>query len=219
MTNSDNAFGTFNKITHIASQVSDGSTALTAFGSVDAAKDYFFTTAAQTIFDETCTQLQWALLNDDDDRATKLKWTMSFGTKGTGTGASDDWAAVHITRKQALIDAPTKSHAVSNAVLEGYDARDPEGTGTLIITVTANGHDFEVGDRVTFTGVGGMTQLNDEAFIVETVSSNQFTFYGKDSMYPPNLGTYTSGGTAIIDGENQWSANPSSIVTDNGHLF
>ena len=51
MTNSDNTFGTFNKITHIASQVSDGSTPLTAFGSVDAAKNYFFTTAAQTKMD------------------------------------------------------------------------------------------------------------------------------------------------------------------------
>ncbi len=211
MTNSDNAFGTFNKITHIASQVSDGSTALTAFGSVDAAKDYFFTTAAQTIFDETCTELQWALVNDDDNRPTKLKWTMSFGTKGAGTSASDDWAAVHLTRKQALIDAPTKSHSVSGAVQDSGGAEE----GTWVVTITANGHNFEVGDYVTFTGVGGMTQLNDKTFIVDSVSSNQFTFMGKTHSY----GSYTSGGTANIVGYNQWSANGSTIVTDNGHLF
>lgn len=210
MTNSDNTFGTFNKITHIASQVSDGSTPLTAFGSVDAAKNYFFTTAAQTIYDETCTELQWALVNDDDNRATKLKWTMSFGTKGAGTSASDDWAAVHLTRKQALIDAPVKQHAVSGAVQDSGGAEE----GTWVVTVTANGHNFEVGDRVTFTGVGGMTQLNNTTFIVDTVSSNQFTFMGNTHSY----GSYTSGGTASYN-INQWSANPSTIVTDNGHLF
>lgn len=210
MTNSDNTFGTFNKITHIASQVSDGSTPLTAFGSVEAAKNYFFTTAAQTIYDETCTELQWALVNDDDNRATKLKWTMSFGTKGAGTSASDDWAAVHLTRKQALIDAPIKQHAVSGAVQDSGGAEE----GTWVVTVTANGHNFEVGDSVTFTGVGGMTQLNNTTFIVDTVSSNQFTFMGLTHSY----GSYTSGGTASYN-INQWSANPSTIVTDNGHLF
>ena len=57
MTNSDSAFGLFNKRTQILSQLDDGSTTATTFSSVTEAKDFFYTTAAKTVFDECCTQL------------------------------------------------------------------------------------------------------------------------------------------------------------------
>ena len=40
MPNSDNTYGTFNKQTKIISQQYDGSTALTSFANVDAAKSF-----------------------------------------------------------------------------------------------------------------------------------------------------------------------------------
>ena len=100
MTNSDNTYGTFNKRTHILSQIDDGSTALTNHADVAAAKSFFYTADALTVFDECCTELQWSVVDN-----TKLKYTMTFGTKGAGTDAADDWAGQFNSRKTALIDS------------------------------------------------------------------------------------------------------------------
>lgn len=213
MTNSDNTFGTFNKITHIAAQPYDGSTALTTFSNVDEAKAFYFTSDAITIFDETCTQLQWAVINDARGDATSLKWTMAFGTKGTGTAEADDWSAQHLTRKQAKIDAPLKSFAISGAVQANSGAAD----GTWIVTVTATGHNFLVGDSVKITGVQGMTKLNLAGMPVRTVASNEFTVIPEEGFGASH--TYTSGGTVVSADKNQWSNNTSAITTDSSHLF
>ena len=101
MPNSDNTYGTFNKRTQILSQINDGSTALQNFADVDAAKSWFFTAEALTVFDECCTELQWSVVDSQ-----KLKYTMTFGTKGTaGIAEADDWAGQFNSRKTALIDA------------------------------------------------------------------------------------------------------------------
>ena len=212
MTNSDNTFGTFNKITHIAEQPYDGSTALTTFSSVDEAKAFYFTSAAITIFDETCTELQWQVINDDRGDATKLKWTMSFGTKGTDTAEADDWAGQHLSRKQALIDAPLKSHSISGATQADNGSAD----GTWVVTVTATGHNFTVGELVEISGVEGMTKLNRSLY-VKSVDTNTFTVLPNEGFGSDH--TYTSGGTAKSADKNQWSNNTSSITTDSDHLF
>lgn len=100
MTNSDNTYGTFNKRTTIYSQIDDGSTALTNFASTAQAKSWFFKDAALAVYDECCTQLQWALVG-----TTGLKKTMAFGTKGGQIAAADDWAEQYNSRKTALISA------------------------------------------------------------------------------------------------------------------
>jgi len=212
MTNPDNTFGTFNKITHIAAQPYDGSTALTTFADVAAAKAHFFTADAITIFDETCTELQWEVINDARGDATSLKWTMTFGTKGTDTPEADDWAAQHLTRKQAKIDAPLKSFAISGAT------QDDNGSdsGTWVVTVTATGHTFQTGDPITIAGVQGMTNLNG-SYVVLSSASNTLTVQGTSAFGASH--TYTSGGTAVSADKNQWSNNTGSITTDSSHLF
>lgn len=212
MTNSDNTFGTFNKITHIAAQPYDGSTALTTFSNTTEAKNFFFTADALTVFDETCTELQWAVVNDARGDATSLKWTMTFGTKGAGTAAADDWSEQHKTRKQALIDAPLKSFAIQGA---SQDNGSSAGEGTWIVTVTANGHNFEVGEQVTITGVNGMTQLNEEAQLIVAKATNTFDVLPDTHSFS----NYTSGGTAVSYGKNQWSNNHGVISTSSDHLF
>jgi len=97
MTNSDNRYGTFNKRTSIFSQIDDGSTALTTFTTIDEAKSFFFTAEALAVYDECCTELQWALVG-----TTGLKGTMTFGTKGGQIAAADDWAEQYNSRKTAL---------------------------------------------------------------------------------------------------------------------
>jgi hypothetical protein len=105
MPNSDTKYGLFNKRTQILTQISDGSTSATTFSNVTEAKNFFYTTNAQTVFNECCTQLQWSVENDGDGNATLLKYTMAFGTKGGNIAEADDWAGQFNSRKQALIDS------------------------------------------------------------------------------------------------------------------
>jgi hypothetical protein len=100
MTNTDNRYGTFNKRTQVLSQIDDGSTALTTFATVNEATVFFYTTEALAVFNECCTQLQWALAG-----TTGLKYTMTFGTKGGNIAAADDWAEQFNSRKTVLINA------------------------------------------------------------------------------------------------------------------
>lgn len=97
MTNSDNRYGVFNKRTTIYSQIDDGSTPLVNFSTIEEAKSFFFKDAALAVYDECCTQLQWALVG-----TTGLKKTMAFGTKGGQIAAADDWAGQYNSRKTAL---------------------------------------------------------------------------------------------------------------------
>ncbi len=60
------------------------------------------------------------------------------------------------------------------------------------ITITANGHGMSNNDYVYVTGVGGMTQINNETFLVGNVTTNTFTIDPNLSALTP----YTSGGRA-----------------------
>ena len=115
MPNSDNKYGTFNKQTKIISQTAfvtpvEGGDNIpapdkTIFASVDEAKSYFFTDEALAVINETCTQLDWALVNNGDGNATQLKKTFAFGTKGGSIDPADDWAEQYNSRKQVLLDS------------------------------------------------------------------------------------------------------------------
>ena len=95
MTNSDTTFGTHNKITHIYTQVDDGSTALINFADTAAALAYYFTDEALAVFDECCTELQWVVIDD-----TILKYTMAFGVVEDPDTAG--WGDTFLSRKNAL---------------------------------------------------------------------------------------------------------------------
>lgn len=60
--------------------------------------------------------------------------------------------------------------------------------------VTSNSHGLENGDVVRITGVVGMTEVNDEVFVVQNKGINDFELAGVDST---GYGTRTSGG--LID--------------------
>ena len=60
------------------------------------------------------------------------------------------------------------------------------------ITVTAAGHGLANNDYVYIEGVNGMTQINDETFLVGNVTSNTFTIDPNVAALTP----YTSGGRA-----------------------
>ena len=212
MPNSDNTYGTFNKRTHILSQIDDGSTALQNFADVDAAKSYFFTTDALSVWETNCTNLQWALVADGNGDNTKLKVTFDFGTKGSATQvAADDWAEQHNTRKTALIDTPLKSFSISNAVQTDTDPI----TGTWEVNITATGHTFQAGDFVKISGVLGMTQLNVDAMEIESVDGNNFVIIPSSNSFS----AYTSGGTVESAYKNKWANNNHTTEDSTDHLF
>lgn len=65
------------------------------------------------------------------------------------------------------------------------------------ITITANNHGLSNNDYVYITNVNGMTQINNEAFLVGNVTPNSYTIDLTDA----SLSTYTSGGKS-------WCAQP-----------
>ena len=125
MPNSDNTWGTYNKETKIiqqwGSQNEDSSWNWgTVHANVDAAKSFYFTAEALAVFDECCTELQWALIADDNGGNTWLKVTYSFGTKGAPTTEEDDWAGQFNSRMQALRD----SNGCTNNSYQAVDSTD-----------------------------------------------------------------------------------------------
>jgi Ubiquitin-activating enzyme E1 FCCH domain len=92
-----------------------------------------------------------------------------------------------------------KFHGAQIKVLVGYAAESPSVAITGITkanpaVVTYSGADvIAEGDVVKITNVGGMTEVNDQVFIVGTVNtgSNTFELADTDST---GYGTYTSGG-------------------------
>ena len=200
MANSDNTFGTFNKKTQILSQV-DGSS--TNHADVDAAKSFFYTAEALTVFDECCTEIQWSVVD-----STKLKCTMTFGTKGDGDIAeADDWAETFNTRKTALIATPVKSFSISNAV---QNAPAP-----YEVTVTAAGHTFASNDAVKISGVVGMTELNADYWNVDSVDGNTFVIIPASGSFS----AYSSGGTVTNAFDNKWANNLYTTEDSTDHLF
>lgn len=73
-----------NKYTNIMSQVQDGSEPLTIFTTVQQAKDYFLTANAQQCAVDHSTQVEYALVADDNGDNTKLKRTLGFDLSGQG---------------------------------------------------------------------------------------------------------------------------------------
>lgn len=59
--------------------------------------------------------------------------------------------------------------------------------------ITATGHGFRTGISVTISGVGGMTQLNGNTYVITVIDANSFSLDGVNSTA---YGTYTSGGSA-----------------------
>jgi len=82
------------------------------------------------------------------------------------------------------------------SVLTGYDAESPSPAISAITkanpaVVTTGTHNLVDGDVVQITGVVGMTEVNNNSYIVNVTSSTQFELVDIDST---GYGTYTSGG-------------------------
>ncbi len=190
MPNSDTQYGVHNKVTTIFSQPYDGSTALTTFSSVAEAKNYYFTTAAQTVIDECATQLQWSVVNDARDDATSLKLTIAFGI--VHNHADEQWGAAYNRRMKELQDnEKVFSYTISGTptTVTGND------DGGQSLTYTANFAD------VYHNGVlktSGVTKSSGSSVVFDSALSN---------------------GDTVVVCSKHWSNNVYEDTNSTDHLF
>lgn len=93
-----------------------------------------------------------------------------------------------------------KFHGSEIQVMTGYSTESPNKTISNITAadppvVTSANHGLADGDVVRITGVGGMTELNDELFVVNVLSSSTFELVGVDAE---DFAAYTSGGVIEV---------------------
>jgi Flp pilus assembly protein TadG len=83
------------------------------------------------------------------------------------------------TYLNAVRGGVTGSTNISGAVLNltGTQITLSAATKARPVVVTVNNHGFSNGDVVWVTGVGGMTQLNNKAYVVTNKSTNGFELY------------------------------------------
>ena len=86
------------------------------------------------------------------------------------------------------------------AVLTGFDSDSPPQAITGITkanpaVVTSTDHGLVDGDVVQLDNIVGMTELNDEEFIVNVLTSSTFELLGVNST---DYATYVSGGTIAV---------------------
>jgi Flp pilus assembly protein TadG len=91
----------------------------------------------------------------------------------------------------------TTTHTITNIA-----KASPCNSSGCVLTVTSNNHGYAAGTRIQITGVSGMTQVNNQVFIVSSnnLTANSFrlaTFASGGSTYASGNGynNYTSGGT------------------------
>lgn len=80
------------------------------------------------------------------------------------------------------------------------------------VRVTSTAHGFVAGDWVYIWNVNGMTQLNNRAYQVTTVTANQFRLQGVDGS---SYSDYSSGGSVV----KCLVANCATVFTSNGHGY
>lgn len=79
------------------------------------------------------------------------------------------------------------------------------------VRVTANSHGLNDGDGVYITGVNGMTQINDQPYVISRIDGNTYSI----GVNGANWGTYSSGGSSWCGQDGcQWRVfnNPSGTL-------
>lgn len=90
--------------------------------------------------------------------------------------------------------------------------------------VTAAAHGLSNDDVIFITGVGGMTELNDRAFVVASATTDTFALKDEDGVNENGAAhtTYTSGGIATVTLEGLITAATAAdpvVLTITGHPF
>ena len=148
------------------------------------------------------------------DRVTVLNYTKTVAQTGVGFS---EWINNVVPSAKALISTytagvPTVSLLASNGItpvnaggvwyntnytITGVTQANP-GVVTLSTLTPTGGQTLVNGDTVTISGVVGMTQLNENRYIVAGISGSTFTLYDLfgNPVDTSAFGAYVSGGIA-----------------------
>lgn len=116
--------------------------------------------------------------------------------RGSITGSTNiSGATLNLTGNQRTITAATRARPV---------------------VITSSGHGFVNGDVVWITGVGGMTQLNNKAYVVTNKTNNTFELYSTTGsrIDGRDWGSFSGTNGRVQKCQNN---NCSVTVTSNGH--
>jgi hypothetical protein len=149
------------------------------------------------------------------DRFTILNYTKTVA----GTGVGSEWINKVVPSAKALIStytagAPVVTLLASNGItpvatggvwyntnytITGITNANP-GVVTLSSLTPTGAQTLVNGDTVTISGVVGMTQLNENRYIVSGISGSTFTLYDLfgNPVDTTAFGTYASGGIANL---------------------
>jgi hypothetical protein len=95
-------------------------------------------------------------------------------------------------------DFKSGSSFVKDASIDTYNFTADITQSTSALVTTNQDHNFYSGDKVTITGVSGMTEVNNQTYYVEKVTSRTFKLFTDKDLRTPldssNFTTWTSGG-------------------------
>lgn len=134
-------------------------------------------------------------------RLTRLFSGYSLGTSGTSPWSFNIYAFLGITPEpNAQIDPGSVVISIGTTVVTDQGNGMLTQTGTIANATNANpgvitsvAHGLTTGDMITISGVGGMTQLNNNTYTVTVLSVDTFSIGVDTTAY----GVYTFGGTWI----------------------
>jgi hypothetical protein len=128
---------------------------------------------------------------------TKLGITLRLSTGSENCEEANAFNAVWEQVLHEVLELADWKCARKRAVLQRDTDLVEGATQANPVVITATGHAFENGDIVKFTDVGGMTQLNDNAYMVKAAAANSFALWTEDGTAQINgtgFGAWTSGG-------------------------
>ena len=128
---------------------------------------------------------------------TKLRITERLVSATQDTTTANTLNAVYDQVLNAVLELGEWRCARKRVTLERVKDSVEGATQADPVVITATAHAFEDGDLVKFTEVGGMTELNDNTYMVANKADDTFELYdenGTVSLDGSAFGAYTSGG-------------------------
>jgi hypothetical protein len=142
-----------------------------------------------------------------------VDWSGNIAISTGAAGAIDD---IYILDRDDLSEV--SSHLdlgnFCDLVGSGKGRRNEyEGWPDDELVVRNESHGFSTGDKVTFQGVGGATELNGNTYTVTVMDANYFSL---DGTHRDNFSTFTSGGAVLAEYETEpvWLASFNYSVDD-----
>jgi hypothetical protein len=145
--------------------------------------------------------------------------TVGVQADGPNVGTNINWLYTDSGYGVAQITAYVSATQVTVNVLKQFPLNCVTQTAAITaiskaspcVLTAAQSTAFPLGGAVFLTGIGGMTQLNNNVYTNQVASTTTITLAGVNST---NYTTYTAGGTAILNASYEWQLGAWSNTTE-----